>query len=301
MNNLTFWIAISFCYPLLYGFNNIINGLLINKSFPNPYVLIFYKAITNLTFVPLILFFGMPTFPGWHFVGLYFLLALLDLIYVIPYYSALKSIDTSIVGALFSLGRILIPIMTYLFLDEKLKFSQYLGFSLIIFSSLLLSVKNFRLPKINAAFYLMFLSSAIRSVFSVLEKYTINADGNWVNMLIYPPLFATIIPFSLFFLKKYRVLIIEKSVVFKDKIFIFLSMEFFSFIALAVMFFVLPHISAVLKTSISATMPLFILMTSIILKKCFGINTIEDIKSQEVVKKLIMFFIMIIGVYYVVS
>ena len=300
MEHYLFWIILSFCYPLLYGFNNIINGLLINKLFPNKYVLIFFKSITNLLFVPLILFWGMPSFPGYNFLFLYFILGTLDLVYVIPYYNALKNIDTSIVGALFSLGRILIPIMTYFFLGEQLKLSQYIGFSLIVLSSLALSIKNFHFPKINKAFYLMLLSSAIRSVFAVIEKYTINADGNWINKLVYPPIFTTLLPCLLLFSSKYRKLIAEKTAIFKSKIFVFLSMELFSFIALAVMFYILPHISAVLKTSISSTMPIFILLTQIVLNKFFGIVTIENLTKFEIIKKFVLFILMSVGVYYVI-
>lgn len=81
---------------------------------------------------------------------------------------------------------------------------MYLAISRICshFFSVALSIKNFRFPKINAAFYLMLFSFSIRSVYSVLEKYTIDADGNWVNMVIYPATLETFITFALFLFAK---------------------------------------------------------------------------------------------------
>lgn len=84
----------------------------------------------------------------------YFLLAFIDVAYLYPYYKAMKVIDTSIVSALFSLGQITIPIMTYLFLDERLRESQYAGFLLIIAASIVLSINDFKMPKLNRAFLL---------------------------------------------------------------------------------------------------------------------------------------------------
>lgn len=178
---------------------------------------------------------------------------------------------------------------------------QYLGFAVIIFCSVALSIKNFRFPKINVAFYLMLLSSSIRSVYSVLEKYTIDADGNWVNMVIYPAAIETFITFALFLFAKPRRDIINNFGTYQKTYGSFIGMELMAFIATSIMFFVLPYISAVTKTSISATMPIFILFIGLFLEKCCHIKMNENLTRRDIFKKFFLFALMTLGVFWVVS
>ena len=300
MENLNFWIVISFCYPLLFGANNIINGLLVNRGFANPFVLTFYKSITNVLFVPLLFMLGEPCLPSFWFLVMYFMISLLDLGYLVPYYVALKHIDTSIVTALFALGRVIIPVLSYVFLDERLSFIQYAGFMMIILSSIFLSISNYRNVKLNRAFYLMVLSSFLHSLFLVLEKYVINKDGNWVNMVFYPSVFSMIIPFVLFFSVKLRREIGGNFALFRRNIKLFLMMEIFSFVALCTITFVLPYISVEAKTAISSTTPIFVLLIGVILGKYFNVKILENITRKEVIKKIVMFLLIGIGTYLVV-
>ena len=301
MPQLNFWIIISFLYPILFAINNIINSMLVNKNFSNPYVLTFYKSITNALFVPLILLVNQPSPPSYHILSLYFILAILDLSYLIPYYKALKNIDASIVTALFSLGRIVMPLLTYIFLDEKLKPIQYLGFTLIIASTIALSSQKIKSLKINKAFYLMVLSSFIHSSFLVLEKHTINSDTSWINLMIYPSIFSTFIPFLLFLSPHLKREIKNHYTHFKNDIHLFLYMELFTFIGLLTISFILPHISAITKVSISSTTPIFVLIISIYFNKNKKITYLENLSKQELNKKLILFLLIGLGTYLVIN
>lgn len=300
MENLNFWIVISFCYPMLFGANNIINGILVNRGFRNPFVLTFYKSITNVLFVPLLFILGEVSFPSYWLLVLYFIVALFDLGYLVPYYVALKHIDTSIVTALFALGRVVILVLSYVFLDERLSFVQYLGFMIIILSSIFLSITSYKNITLNKAFYLMVLSSFMHSLFLVLEKYVINKDGNWVNMVFYPSVFSMIIPFVLFFSVKLRREIGFNFALFKGNIKLFIMMEIFSFIALCTITFVLPYISVEAKAAISSTTPIFVLIMGVILGKCFNVKILENITKKEVIKKVAMFLLIGVGTYLVV-
>ena len=301
MPNLDFWIITSFLYPILFSLNNIINSVLVNKSISNPYVLTFYKSITNVIFVPILLLIYPPIVPSYYLIFMYFILGLLDLLYLIPYYKALKNIDTSIVVALFALGRIIIPIFGYFFLDEKLKRVQYIGFLIIIISSILLSSQKLKSLKINKAFCLMLLSSLIHSIFLILEKHTINKDTTWVNMMIYPLIFSSIIPFTLFFTPNTKQEISKNFIHFKNNITLFLIMELFSFIGLLTITFILPHISSTAKVSISSSTPIFVLVFGLLLKKYKNINYIENISKPELRKKLFLFLLIGYGTFLVLK
>lgn len=301
MSNLNFWIVTSFLYPILFAINNIINSILVNKNFSNPYVLTFYKSITNFIFAPILLIIYTPTIPSYSLIFMYFILGLLDLLYLIPYYKALKNIDTSIVTALFALGRIIIPILGYIFLDEKLRNIQYFGFFIIITSSILLSSQTIKSLKINKAFCLMVLSSLIHSIFLVLEKYTINKDVTWINMMIYPLIFSSIIPFILFFSSNTKAEIYKTFSNFKKNISLFLTMELFSFIGLLTITFILPHIPSTTKTSISSSTPIFVLIFGLLLKTYKKADYIENISKLELRKKLFLFLLISYGTFLVIK
>jgi drug/metabolite transporter (DMT)-like permease len=232
---------------------------------------------------------------------MYFILGLLDLLYLIPYYKSLKNIDTSIVVALFALGRIIIPILGYILLDEKLRHTQYFGFFIIILSSILLSSQKIKSLKINKAFCLMILSSLIHSIFLVLEKYTINKDTTWINMMIYPLIFSSIIPFALFISHNIKKEILQNFINFKKNISLFLIMELFSFIGLLTITFILPHISSIAKVSISSSTPIFVLIFGLLLKKYKQLNYIENITPYELRKKLFFFLLIGYGTFLVIK
>lgn len=52
--------------------------------------------------------------------------AALEILYRLTYYIALKRMDTSVICVLFSLSKILLPVLAWLMLDEHLHTRQYL-------------------------------------------------------------------------------------------------------------------------------------------------------------------------------
>ena len=289
------WI-VAFLAPLFSSFANIIECRLSNNIFKHPITMIFYISLMNCVFLPLLLFFGVPTLPAAQALPFYFVLAIIDVAYLYPYYKAMKVIDTSIVSALFSLGQITIPVMTFLFLDEVLKSSQYAGFLLIIAASIVLSINNFKMPKLNRAFYYMVLVSLVRAVYVVIQKYTFNLDGNWINMIIYVNTLSCLLPF-LFLLHKPSARRIKKA--FREYCHhtkVFCLNELLCFLGGAAAVYALSQLSAVISSAINATAPIFMLFISLALKKMFSLNLHETITPQIMAKKLICFAVIITGV-----
>ncbi len=282
--------------PFFYSFANIIECKLANNIFKHPATMIFYISLMNCVFMPLLLFFGMPTLPALRAVPFYLLLAVIDVVYLYPYYKAMKVIDTSIVSALFSLGQITIPVMTYLLLDERLRESQYAGFLLIIAASILLSINDFRLPKLNRAFYYMLFVSLLRAFYVVLEKYTFGIDDNWINMIIYVNILSCLLPFSLFLHKKSAKRIKKVFGEYRKNCKIFCINELLCFFGCAASVFALSKLSAVTSSAISATAPIFLLAISFTLKKSFRIRLRETITPLIMAKKAVCFAGIIFGV-----
>jgi len=159
---------IAFLSPFFYAVAVLVESLLSNYTFKHQTTMIFYISMMNCIFLPLLLFFGMPTIPDREVWFFYFVLAIIDVGYLYPYYSAMKVIDTSIVSALFALGQVIVPILSYVILDDVLNLHQYVGFMIIIMASVVLSIKGKKIPKLNRAFYYMLLSSFMLSTRSFL-------------------------------------------------------------------------------------------------------------------------------------
>lgn len=295
-----FFIIIAFLSPFFYAFANLIESNLSNRTFKRQTTMIFYISLMNCVFLPLILFVGMPSIPSPIALGCFFILGLVDVIYLYPYYTALKVIDTSIVGALFSLGQITIPILSYFILNETLSFTQYIGFILIIMASVALSIKGVKIPKLHRAFYYMLVASLLRAFYVVLEKYVLNEDGNWVNMAVYTNVFSGIIPFVLLLNKKCFNNIKKNFKPYITKFKYFAVNEFFCFLGGACAIYGLSGLSPVVSVSIGATMPIFLLIMSYLISKYFLVQLKEKLSIRILMKKFFCFVLIILGVILVV-
>ena len=291
-----FILFIALLAPLFTSFANIIECKLSNNNFKHPLTMIFYISLMNCVFLPLLLFFGMPTLPTLSVLPFYFVLAVIDVVYLYPYYKAMKVIDTSIVSALFSLGQITIPIMTYLFLDEHLKQSQYFGFVIIILASIVLSINDFKMPKLNRAFYYMVFVSFLRAFYVVIQKCAFQYDDSWINMMIYVNTLSGLLPFLLFLHKPSAERIKKAFNSYRKRTKIFCLNELLCFLGGAAFIFALSKMSAVTLSAINATAPIFMLFISIALKKIFDIRVKETISPRIMMKKMVCFVVIVIGV-----
>ncbi|HLC59398.1 MAG TPA: hypothetical protein VJH34_02650, partial [archaeon] len=100
------WLLIALLNPLLHGWSNIIDNVLVNRIFKNPLNLVVFSSVMNLAFLPLLFLFHIPVLPTASTLPIFILLGLLDIAYVWPYYKALQHDDTSVVSGLFSLGKV---------------------------------------------------------------------------------------------------------------------------------------------------------------------------------------------------
>ena len=114
----------AFLCPLFHAVSNIIDAHLSNNVFRKLPTLIFYNCLTNFFAAPMVLVFGLRHWYGWEIMPLLALVGMIDVFYQIPYYEALRRGDTSVVVAWFSLGYVLVPVLAYLMVDEKLSFVQ---------------------------------------------------------------------------------------------------------------------------------------------------------------------------------
>lgn len=291
-----FFISIAFGAPLFFGLAVLIESRLSNVTFKKPTSMIFYVSLMNILFLPLLFIFGKPSIPTIEVFSYYSIIATIGIAYLYPYYMAMKVIDTSIIAALFSLGQITIPIMSYFLLDEKLTLAQYIGFTIIVMASVALSIKGKKIPKLNKAFYYMMFSAIIISFSVVLEKYVLTINNNWVNLIFYPSFISGLLPFSFLFIKKWRKDIIKNFPPYKEKIKLFILNEFICFLGALCGIYALSGLSPTITKSIGATQPIFMIGISLFLLKKFNIPLKEKISYQILLKKIFCFILIILGV-----
>ncbi len=293
------YVLIAFLTPLLHALSCIVDAHFSNNIFKKIPSLVFYATISNVIIVPFLFFFGTPSIPSLEILAVLFAIALIEVCYQIPYYHALRNIDTSIVVALFSLGKITIPALAYFIVDEKLSLTQYFGFGIILLSTFILNF-DIRKLKINAAFFLMLVVSVLLSLSSVLSKYSLQ-NVDFVTVVFWISIFATSISLSLLLLPQYRIDIISIFPRYKKRIKLFLSNEILNQAGTLAATISLTYLPVLTVKSIGSSQSIFTLLLGFVLYKIFGNRFNENLTRHDVIKKLISFSVIIIGIYMVLS
>ena len=182
---------------------NIFDNQLTRKTFSSIWSLVVLNGLILIPLVPVLFFILRPENLTQAQLVLILFIACVEVLYQIPYYHALRETDTSVVVSLFSFQRIFIPIFAYFVVSERLSLTQYIGFAMIVLSSILITFKRSSF-KFNKAIGYMVPVTIILSLTASLEKYGLN-QMSW-NTFFFWSLILTI-PFYfliLIFIKSSR-------------------------------------------------------------------------------------------------
>lgn len=237
----------------------------------------------------------MPAGIGWEQFWPLLLLVAIDVFYQIPYYSALRRIDTSVVVALFSLAKITVPVLAYFIVNEKLTFTQYAGFILIVFTSIFLNMENSRCIKLNTAFWLMVAVSLFLALEAVIYKYIL-FRLDWGSTLFYVTVFSTLLVLGFLLFRSPRTTIAGDFSQYKKSLKYFLINEALYQAGLLPEIFALSLIPVMVSEGISATQPLFSLLFGALLYHFYGDRFKENFDRRQLSKKMLCYFIIILGV-----
>ena len=160
-----FSIFVALLSPLIWAGSQILDSHVSNNLFKKNSSVIFYLGLTNLLVLPFIVWWGgadVLIFPKeiWWIITV---AAALEVGYQIPYFRALKRMDVSIIAAMFSFGRIFMPVLAYYIVGEELSLIQYIGFFVIIGATMVLNLKRTDRLRLDISFYLMLCASFISS------------------------------------------------------------------------------------------------------------------------------------------
>jgi drug/metabolite transporter (DMT)-like permease len=293
------WILIASLSPILHGFANILDSYLTNKVFKNIWVLIFYGYLLDLFFLPLIWLIAKPGFPPFKFIPFILLVGLIEVFYLYPYYKSLENDDTSVVASLFSLGKIFIPILAYFFVGEVLQISQYLGFSLIILASTFLTLKHNFHVRLNRSFFYMLFCSLLLSLEAVIYKHIFN-NIDWSTGFFWSQIFAFLSITVFLVTSKSLPIVLEEVGNLKKWLPIFTLERLSTIIGNMAGTYAIALVPVTFGKSIDSTQPFFVLLYALLLKKIWPSIFKETTDLNSILKKLVLFLIMLVGILLVV-
>lgn len=292
-----FSVCIALFPPLIWAGSQILDSHVSNNLFRKNSSVIFYLGLTNLFVLPFIVWWGgsdVMAFPKevWWIIAL---AVALEIGFQIPYFLALRRMDVSIIAAMFSSGRIFMPVLAYYIVGEELKLIQYIGFFVIIVSTIILNLKRTDRLRLDACFYLMLCASFMTMLGSVISKKALD-DINWLSFSFYYILVTDIFILSMLLVPEFRKEITSDFHIFKRKFKLLIFMEVLDRSASLASMLALSLLPVVVKSALGSTQPIFVLIYGYILYYFFGSRFKENLTRSELVKKLICFAVIIVGV-----
>ncbi|MCA9352161.1 DMT family transporter [Patescibacteria group bacterium] len=293
------WIIYVLLNPILHACSNILDNYLTNKVFTHKVSLIFYASFLNMVFLPLVfLLTGLPNIPTHASLPIFLGLALINILYLYPYYKALESNDTSNVVALFALGQLFVPILAYFMVNEVLTLQQYIGIGIVLISSLAVSLDKHVSIKINQSFWWMLLCTFILSFEYVLYKLLFESV-NWVTGFTWPVVFSFALALLFLLHHQHKKHIVGDWKKFAQNVYIFGLEELTTFLGIATGTYALSIAPVSVVKAIISTESIFVLLYAVILRKRFPHLFKEDIDRRSVSKKIVLFVCIIFGLFLV--
>jgi drug/metabolite transporter (DMT)-like permease len=207
----------------------------------------------------------------------------------------MRHADTSVVASLFSLGKIFVPLFAFFFVGERLPGLQYLGFLILTVTSILITL-DFKKMRLNRAFMLMLVVSTILSLQSVLLKYVYDQGVGYGTSIVWMALFQFFIS-GVLMISPQNWTEIRGSVDRLKSVFTFvIGMELLSWAGTLGSYYALYLIPVSIAKGIASTQPIFVLVYALLFAKLWPNVFKEYLGRKDVIKKVILFIVMILGI-----
>lgn len=297
------WVLFTISSAALYAGSNFFDKFLIEKRVRDPMILaILGGFLTCLVGLVVLIFRAFPPITSEQLIYVLVAGALFELA-LVPWYRAISLDDVSRVAPIFQSIPVLVLIMSYLFLGERLLEKQLFGFIFILIGGYLLAAEELSLKtfKIRKAFWWALLSSLLFAVPLILFKRVSLDQGFW-DSLAYEFLGAGIGGVILFLF-----VIFSRRDDFKKEVFekgfkswtiigvnelIYIGARMLNFYAIA-----LAPVSLV--TVLGGFQPFFLLLFGFVLSNWFPNIVKEDISRSIVVLKFTAIVLIFTGVWFI--
>ncbi len=294
------WLLYAVASPALYSLTNYIDKFLVEKRIKNPLLVPIFGGLTTLILG--ILIFIIKNFPILPLLQAILILisGIFLFLYLIPYFKALSTEETSRVVPLFQMSSVLVLIMSSLFLRETLSLKQLFGFLFILIGGFAISAEtpDLKIFIPRKSFWLMMLSAMLWSFTVIIFKFIVTSNDFWTT-LAYESLGVGLASFiALIFQWRQFSTFITSS--FKgDIIILFTVNELLSEVAQFAYSLALFLAPAPLVSVIGGTQPFFVLLFGIILSLFFPHLIEENIEKKTLFLKLLFIFLIFFGVIFI--
>ena len=291
------WLVFALLSPALYAISEICDNFLVNKKFKHPLVLIFFTSLFNLFYAPILFYFQSPVMPPLSTLPIFILLGFVNVAYLYPYYRGLKADDTSVAISFLAIERIMVPILAFLLVGEVLKFSQYLGIFIIIASVILLGLHHAKSKfKLSKGVWYISLAGLFLALEGVLLKMLFQEGVSVSTAIGGEALFSLIFSFSLLFLPKIRRDVRAFFPAFLALAPLFFIEELFTFLGLLTEGYAISLTSVSVVKGITMAAPFYLLIYAWLGGGIFPSLFKENLHRRNVLKKLGLFAILIVGI-----
>ncbi|MCC7290385.1 EamA family transporter [bacterium] len=295
------WILYALTGPALFGINNLIDKVTLQKYIEDVGAYTIIYGIASLLISILIFIVNGFTILNPFSAILMFLSGFFQVVIFLSYFKALTLDEASRVTPLFQFIPVFALIFAWLFLGESLKVVHLLGFAVIFVGGFALSGKSLTLSLFTPrpAFWYMMLASLGSASLGVLFKFVIGLNSFW-QTIAWENLCIGSISLLLFLIPTYKKQFIRTVrhtpieiyglVVINEVIF------FLGRLGLRYAFRLAP---VALVTVLMGTQPIFVLAYTILLAKLAPYILKEDVSKKAIATKLVFMAIIVFGVYLV--
>ena len=290
------WLFFAALQPFFHGAANIIDQFLANRHMPEPWTLIFYTSFFNLLFLPVIILIDAPSWPTASQWPVLILLGLTGFAYLFPYYRSLQTADTSVVASLFSLGRIFVPLLAFLFVGESLTNAQYVGFVCIVIASALITFHPSRF-RFNVALGYMTLASIIIALEAVAVKYLFNTSMSWGTLAAFASVFTFLAAMPLLLVPRIRKSIRSSRRGFLSALPLFALEETFTFAGPASAIYAISLAPVTYIITVESFQPVVVLLYALFFKRFLPRSFKEELNARALLVKIPLFAVMILGIW----
>ena len=296
------WYLFALVTPTLYSVSTYIDKFLLEKRIREP------LAVTALSgILSGLLGVCIATVTGWKAIGgsgIWILLGsgLLLVLYLIPYYEAMKREETSRVIPLFGFVPVFTLIMSSIFLHEGMGFKQMIGMLIVVAGGFLLSVKRVEggIFRPRAALWFMVVSSILYGIVNILFRFVVHgATVNFWSVLAYEYIGKGIGGFLLLFIPQIRKSVARQFQMIKKSVGIVIVNDAINVTAETSEAFALTLATVPLVNIVGAIQPFMTLAVGVVLTVFLPHIIKEDIGKTAILHKLVSIALMFVGIYLV--
>jgi drug/metabolite transporter (DMT)-like permease len=291
------WLLFAILPYALYSVTNYIEKFVIDKEVNDVGTLTILSGF--LTIIVAVFLFVIKGFPLINPLQALILLAIgmLLIFYYVPYFNALSLDDASRVVPLYQFYPIFSLILSFIFLHERLKGMQFIGFGLITVGGFLLGTERVsgKIFSLRKSFWYMMMASLMYACTGILFRFVTITDF-WISMS-YQTLGIAIGGLLLFLYPPYGKSFLRNIKHVKRRVVIALTAsQWITLLADFSYFYAITLTSVAVVSAMQGTQPLFLLLFGLIITVFFPTIIKEDISKKTLGTKIVAIILLFVGI-----